>query len=66
MLAGLIVLSLFLFPLLDYSFFPRTDPGQFVMNVKFPSGTRIGRTDEGIARIEELVRQAPCPERTWA
>lgn len=57
MLAGLIVLSLFLFPLLDYSFFPRTDPGQFVMNVKFPSGTRIGRTEEGIARIEELVRR---------
>jgi multidrug efflux pump subunit AcrB len=57
LLAGLIVLSLFLFPILDYSFFPRTDPGQFVMNVKFPSGTRIGRTDEGIARIEELVRK---------
>jgi multidrug efflux pump subunit AcrB len=57
-LGGLILLSLLLFPLLDYSFFPRTDPGQFMMNVKFPSGTRIGRTEEGIARIEELIRQA--------
>src|SRR5271168_1339544 len=57
LLGGLIVLSLFLFPLLDYSFFPRTDPGQFVINVKFPSGNRIGRTDEGIARIEELIRR---------
>src|SRR5271165_6651506 len=57
LLGGLIVLSLFLFPLLDYSFFPRTDPGQFVMNVKFPSGTRIGRTEEGVARIEELIRR---------
>ena len=62
LLAGLIVVSLFLFPLLDYSFFPRTDPGQFVMNVKFPSGTRIGRTDEGIARIEELVRKTVSKE----
>jgi len=58
LLAGLIVLSLFLFPLLDYSFFPRTDPGQFMMNVKFPSGTRIGRTEEGIARVENLIRTA--------
>jgi multidrug efflux pump subunit AcrB len=57
LLGCLIVVSLFLFPLLDYSFFPRTDPGQFMMNVKFPSGTRIGRTDEGIARIEELIRK---------
>ena len=56
-LAGLIAVSLFLFPLLDYSFFPPTDPGQFVMNVKFPSGTRIGRTDAGVAKIEDLVRR---------
>src|ERR1700688_828078 len=38
-LTVIIVVSLFLFPLLDFSFFPRTDPGQFVMNVKLPSGT---------------------------
>lgn len=57
LLGVLIVVSLFLFPVLDYSFFPRTDPGQFVINVKFPSGTRIGRTEEGIARIEELIRK---------
>jgi multidrug efflux pump subunit AcrB len=29
-----------------------------MMNVKFPSGTRIGRTEEGIARIENLIRTA--------
>jgi multidrug efflux pump subunit AcrB len=62
LLAGLIAVSLLLFPALDYSFFPRTDPGQFVMNVKFPSGTRIGRTEEGIARIEELVRKTVSSE----
>jgi multidrug efflux pump subunit AcrB len=62
LLAGLISVSLLLFPLLDYSFFPRTDPGQFVINVKFPSGTRIGRTDEGIARIENVIRQTVSKE----
>jgi multidrug efflux pump subunit AcrB len=33
-----------------------------MMNVKFPSGTRIGRTEEGIARIEELVRRTVSSE----
>jgi len=56
-LTGIIVLSLFLFPILDFSFFPRTDPGQFMMNVKLPSGTRIGLTEAAITRVENLVRQ---------
>ena len=61
-LTGVIILSLFLFPILDFSFFPRTDPGQFMMNVKLPSGTRIGLTEAAIARVENLVRQVVSPE----
>src|SRR5262249_4051309 len=61
-LTGLIIVSLFLYPLLDFSFFPRTDPGQFVMNVKLPSGTRIGVTDQEVAKIENIVRQIVSPE----
>jgi multidrug efflux pump subunit AcrB len=54
---GIFVLSLALSPLLGVAFFPRTDPGQFVINVKAPSGTRIELTNEYIARIEEDIRQ---------
>ncbi len=61
-LTGIIVLSLFLFPLLDFSFFPRTDPAQFMMNLKLPSGTRIGITEGEVAKVENLVRQAVSPE----
>ena len=61
-LTGIIVLSLFLFPILDFSFFPRTDPGQFMMNVKLPSGTRIGLTEGKIAKVENLVREVVSPE----
>ena len=60
-LTGIIVLSLFMFPLLDLSFFPRTDPGQFMMNVKLPSGTRIGITEEEVAKIENLIRREVTP-----
>ena len=33
------------FPLLGLSFFPRTDAGQFVINLKAPTGTRLAVTD---------------------
>lgn len=46
-----------LWPQLGLSFFPRTDAGQFVMNVKAPSGTRIAVTEEKIAKVERLVRE---------
>ena len=62
LLSGIIILSLFIFPLLDFSFFPRTDPGQFVMNIKLPSGTRIGVTEQEIAKVEDLVRKVVSPE----
>ena len=41
--------SLLVFPLLGLSFFPRTDAGQFVINVKAPSGTRLDETEKEIA-----------------
>ncbi len=59
---GIFVLSLGLYPFLGVSFFPRTDPGQFVINVKAPTGTRIELTNEFIKRVEEDIRQV-VPER---
>jgi len=50
------VLSLFLFPLLGLSFFPRTDAGQFVINFKAPSGTKLTDTEAEAAKIESIVR----------
>jgi multidrug efflux pump subunit AcrB len=48
--------SLALFPLLGLSFFPRTDPGQFVINFKAPSGTKLEATNEETARLETMIR----------
>ncbi len=53
---GIFLLSLGLFPFMGLSFFPRTDPGQFVINVKAPTGTRLELTDKYIARVEEDIR----------
>ena len=58
---GVSVLSLALFPLLGVAFFPRTDAGQFVINVKAPSGTRVEITNQEVARVEDIIRQAIDP-----
>jgi multidrug efflux pump subunit AcrB len=54
---GGFVLSLALSPWLGVAFFPRTDPGQFVINVKATSGTRIELTNDYIARVEQDIRE---------
>src|SRR3984893_4514663 len=43
--AVMTALSFALYPMLGVSFFPRTDAGQFVINLKAPTGTRIELTD---------------------
>ena len=54
--------SLLLYPFLGVAFFPRTDAGQLVINVKTPSGTRVEITDEEVARVENLIRQTVPPK----
>jgi multidrug efflux pump subunit AcrB len=49
--------SLCIFPLLDLSFFPRTDAGQFVISIKAPSGTNLTETEKEIARVEKIVHR---------
>jgi multidrug efflux pump subunit AcrB len=57
-----VVLSFALVPLLGRAYFPRTDPGQFVISVKAPTGTRIELTDQYIARVEQDVRDVVAPK----
>jgi multidrug efflux pump subunit AcrB len=56
-LLGLFALSLLIYPLLGVAFFPRTDAGQFVVNVKAPSGTRLEVTEDEVKKVEEIIRQ---------
>ncbi len=51
------VTSLAIYPLLGVSFFPRTDAGQFVINLKAPSGTRIEVTEQEIRKVEDIVKR---------
>jgi HAE1 family hydrophobic/amphiphilic exporter-1 len=55
-LAGVSLLCLSMYPLLGVAFFPRTDPGQFVINFKAPSGTRIELSEQYAKQVEDIVR----------
>ncbi len=57
LIVGSFVLSLAFFPLLGVAFFPRTDPSQFVINVKAPTGSRLEMTNRYIARVEDDIRE---------
>jgi len=58
---GVFLASLTLYPLLGVAFFPRTDAGQFVINLKSPSGTRIEVSTQDVAKVEDLVRRTVEP-----
>jgi len=60
-LVGVALLSLSLYPLLGVAYFPRTDPGQFVINVKAPSGTRLELTQQHIKQVEDEIRKIVPP-----
>jgi multidrug efflux pump subunit AcrB len=55
-LGGVAVILIGLFPLLGRSYFPRTDPGQFVINIKSPSGSRIELSNQYIGQVEKEIR----------
>jgi HAE1 family hydrophobic/amphiphilic exporter-1 len=59
---GMFLLSFLLIPFIGVSFFPRSDAGQFVINVKAPTGTRIEVTNDYIKQVEDIVRQVVKPE----
>ena len=61
LLIGIFVASLGIYPLLGRAFFPLTDAGQFTINVKVPTGTRIEITDQYVAKIEDLIRHIVSP-----
>ncbi len=53
---GIFVLCFLLYPLVGVAFFPRTDAGQFIINLKAPTGTRLELTEKDVKSVEDIVR----------
>jgi multidrug efflux pump subunit AcrB len=60
-LLGLSLIVFALYPFLGEAFFPRTDPGQFVINLKAPTGTRLELTNGDVGRVEDEIRKIVPP-----
>ncbi len=56
-LGGVTLIIAALAPFVGRAYFPRTDPGQFVINVRMPSGTRLEVSNEYIAKVEDIIRK---------
>ncbi|HEY3761458.1 MAG TPA: efflux RND transporter permease subunit [Verrucomicrobiae bacterium] len=61
-ITGIFILSLGLYPFIGEAYFPRTDPSQFVINLKAPIGTRINLTDQLVQQVEQVVREVVPPK----
>jgi multidrug efflux pump subunit AcrB len=57
----LFLASLGIYPLMGLAFFPRTDAGQFTINLKVPTGTRIEVTEQYVAKVEDLIKRTVAP-----
>ena len=58
---GLFAASLLIYPFVGRAFFPQTDAGQFTINIKAPTGTRLELTNDYVARIEDMIRKEIPP-----
>jgi multidrug efflux pump subunit AcrB len=60
-LAGVVLVLAVTSPFLGRAYFPRTDPGQFVIDVRMPSGTRLEVSNDYIAKVENVIRGVVKP-----
>jgi HAE1 family hydrophobic/amphiphilic exporter-1 len=59
---GVFLASMGLVPALGLAYFPRTDPGQFVINLKATPGSRVEVTEREVIKVENLVRSIVAPD----
>ncbi|HVN93316.1 MAG TPA: efflux RND transporter permease subunit [Terracidiphilus sp.] len=62
MLGGLALILAVSFPFLGRAYFPRTDPGQFIIDVRMPTGTRLEVSNDYIAKVENVIRSVVKPK----
>jgi multidrug efflux pump subunit AcrB len=60
--AGMAILMIVTLPFLGRAYFPRTDPGQFIIDVHMPSGSRLQVSNDYIARVEQVIRSVVKPK----
>lgn len=55
-LGGVVLVTLIAWPFMGHAYFPRTDAGQFTINIEMPSGTRLSVSNDYVAQVEQIIR----------
>jgi multidrug efflux pump subunit AcrB len=55
------LLGLLAYPFIGIAYFPKTDPGQFVVNVKAPSGSKLEATEAYVEKLERIIKEEVPP-----
>ena len=58
---GMVLVLAVTVPFVGRAYFPRTDPGQFIIDVRMPSGTRLEVSNDYIAKVENIIRSVVPP-----
>jgi multidrug efflux pump subunit AcrB len=61
-IGGVVLLLLVTVPFIGRAYFPRNDPGQFIIDVRMPSGTRLEVSNDYIAKVEDIIRSVIPPK----
>ena len=63
-LGAIVLLLIVSLPFLGRAYFPRTDPGQFIINLRMPSGTRLEVSNDYVMKVEQIIRDTvPSADR---
>ena len=60
-LAGVAIVLVVTTPFLGLAYFPRTDPGQFIINLRMPAGSRLEVSNDYVAKVEKIIRDQVKP-----
>ena len=52
---GIVMLAVFLIPFVGSEFIPKTDLGEFSIELKLPEGTELKRTEQTVTNIENII-----------
>lgn len=61
-LCSILTLSLGFIPFIGVSYFPKTDAGQFLINLKTLPGTRVEITELEVKKLEDIIRKIIHPQ----
>ncbi|ACB85513.1 efflux RND transporter permease subunit [Natranaerobius thermophilus] len=63
---GLMIITVLIFPLMGFEFFPPEDSGEITVDIQYPVGTPLDTTSDNLLELEEEISQVEGVETVFA